>query len=168
MEFFIYFIILFFISKNKGVTVASLLIGIYLISLVGMYLLSPSIFMGFNIGLFDVVFLFVFFSLMILPWRRMKLKVPTSLFLTKKDYKLYRIYKYLGVICFVVNVTVLIVLQQVVTDYSAFKNGGEASDYVKYIPIPHIITLVVSWFSRTYLFLLPFHFFFLNNSSVKI
>ncbi len=167
MDLFILFIFLFFLSKQNGLSIASAIIGIYIISLVVMFFLSPSVFMCFNLGIFDLLYLSIFYALLVLPWRYMKISSPVDLQISNGDLRLYSIYKKLGFFCLIINLVIFIVLQSVVTDYSAFKNESETVDYLKYIPIPHILSLFVSWFSRSYLFILPFHFFFLKENNVK-
>lgn len=167
MILFAVILIIFFLSLRGGISLASIISCIYIISLIGMFLLSPSIFFDINFDISDTLYLIIFYTFLILPWSQYKVKRPTELKLTAFDLKVYKFYKYIGVVCFVTNLATFHILQGVVTDYSAFKNGGDNVGYLQYLPVPHMISLFISWFSRTYLFMLPYHFYYLKKGNIK-
>lgn len=167
MTLFVVIIIIFCLSSKRGISIASIISCIYIISLIGMFFLSPSIFFRTNLNIFETLYLVAFYTFLILPWSQYKLKHATTLRLTAYDFKVYKFYKYIGLVCFVINLVIFYILQGMVTNYSEFKNGGDSVEYLQYIPVPHMVSLFISWFSRTYLFMLPYHFYYLSKGNIK-
>ena len=54
-----------------------------------------------------------------------------------------------------------------VSDYSAFKNGGESTFYFQRLPIPGFLNMLVGYLSPLMIVLLPYHFYYLSKGFLK-
>lgn len=131
------------------------------------FLLSPSRFFNINFSFNDIVFLFVFYSLLILPWYKYKVNKPKLLICSKKELQFYYCYKYIGYFFLVINIIIIYLLSNLVTDYSAYKNAGDNVNFNDVLPIQGRLYFYYHWFSQTYLLMLPYHFYFLQKNETK-
>lgn len=145
----------------------TLISGLYMISLFAALLLSPSEFFLADFNIVNYLYLIIFFSLFFMPWAGCSLKQPVVLLCNKRAYSLYRVMKVIGIICFIINITVFILLQSIVTDFSSFKNGDEGEIILEQLPLGARIIASIAQYSSLLILTLPYHFYFLRSGNNK-
>lgn len=168
MILLVVFLIILLVSfiKNRY-SVASVILLLYSLSLIGTYFLSPSGFMAKNLSFWGALFLIVSHLMLIIPWRNFKLTGAFSTNVSYNDLKRYKLLKKVGIVCFVLNVIVIGMLLTMVTDFSSFKNGDDSTYFYAQLPIPSIILLLMSYISPLMIMLIPYHFYFIKNNNTK-
>lgn len=154
-------------SRKKGNTIMTLLCVLYLTSLFAALLLSPTHFIVADFSLLNYLYLIIFFSLFFIPWVGCSLKKPIVLHCNVNEYSVYKLMKFLGIVCFVINIFVYIQLTRFVTDYSSFKNGEDGELILSQLPIGASLIAYVAQYSTLLILALPFHFYFLSRGNNK-
>lgn len=167
MLLFILFSLFLILSLRKGASIATLLSVLYLFSLSALYLWSPSRFFQNHFTFFNLIYLVVFYTFMILAWDRYKLKRPIQLEAGEKELRIFEKSKYIGLIVLLINIYFFYILSSSVVDFSAYKNQGESSYYQSQLPIHGILLTLFNWFSLIFLLFLPYHFYFLSKGKTK-
>lgn len=167
MILFVSILIMYLLSRKKGTTIMTLLCGLYLISLFAALLLNPSVFFMADFSVVNYLYLIIFFFLFFLPWVDCSVKNPIVLHCNTKDYSFYKLMKLTGIICFVINIFVYILLTSIVTDYSSYKNGDEGELILTQLPIGASLIAYIAQYSSLLILALPYHFYFLRSGNNK-
>jgi oligosaccharide repeat unit polymerase len=166
-------LLFFFFNFRKPLSPALVLMGIYGGSVICGLLLIQEFGFRSPFDALNVVFMAVMISLFILPWNQFKYKTTTIL---EPDLEKVRKLTYLllavnGVI-FLLFVLICYTAFGEVTDFSAFKNGGESAGFIDQLPIDsslnHTLYLLASYLHSSAYFLIPLHFYYLQKERYRI
>lgn len=152
---------------KKLYSVSYIVILLYIVSLTGTYLLSPSGFMRTDISIFNIIYLNGSLLLLINAWSSVRINKPIDLKINKFDISTYSVLKFIGFISLAINLYIIYLLSGQVTDFSSFKNGGEFEQFQNELPVPHIFQVIVQHYSSISLILIPYHFYFLSKNRKK-
>ena len=167
MILFFLFVCILIYTLRKGKSIATLLSILYLLSLGAAYLWSPSVFFTNRLDYQNILFLLIFYTLLILAWDKFYINSSLQLSASDKELKLYGYSKYIGLLMLLINLYFFYILSNTVTDYSDFKNGGDAAFYKAQLPIRGLILTLFNWLSMMFLLILPYHFHFLSKGKKR-
>lgn len=158
---------LFLIFYNKKTSIFNYLLILYVSSLTGSYILSPSIFWESSKPFLPNLVIFISLLFIIFPWKRYKDFDQIRIQISQSDITLYKNLIFFGSLFLLINIIIIYFLGSSVTDYSTFKNDGDSSYFQSRLPIPHFLQLIVAYFSPFFIVLLPYHFVFLAKGMIK-
>ncbi len=164
MILLVYFCLLFVgFAWRKGASPALTLLAIYLLSLFSGVPLGYDYDIATIYDVINVVFVAAMLTLMIAPWNafsfRIALAEPNEKRVRRLTLALLAIHS-LGFVIFSISFYAAITT---VTDYSAFKSGGETALFYKDLPINHNLFLLATYLNSTATFLIPLHFYHLQK-----
>ena len=164
----VFLIIMFltsFVHMKKSLSTYMYLL--FSLSLIGTYFLSHSRFFDAGLGVWGVLYLCASLYLVISPWKYVNSTLLRKISITTFESKVYNVLKIIGVLSLVINIIVIYFLNGMVSDYSAFKNGGESTFYYQRLPIPGFLNMLVGYLSPLMIVLLPYHFYYLSKGLLK-
>lgn len=167
----ILFVVLFFFfiyyCKKGRYSITTYLLGYYIASLLGAFILSPSRFFAFNISFVNILYLIFSLLCIILCWRKFKIGEPIKISMSIHENHVFKWLMMVGTVLLMVNIVTVNYLNGVVTSYSEFKNGSDASFYFSSVPLPGFLLTFSAFISPVMLLALPYHFLYLVKGDLK-
>lgn len=158
-------LVFFLFSFRRPRSAGLLLLSIYVLSLACNFFIQQEYSFRNSFEVFNVCYLALMIGLMIVPWMKYQhsatISEPDPEKVKTLTYTLFAINGFVfllfGLICFSAF--------SEVTDFTAFKNGGESAAFIDQLPIDtslnRILYLLASYVCSTAYFLVPLHFYYL-------
>ncbi|KKX51743.1 hypothetical protein L950_0203810 [Sphingobacterium sp. IITKGP-BTPF85] len=167
--FLIFLVLQFFIFYNKR-SLAFIFVIIQLVSVIG------SFFLGVEVEIETIEeYSFIFIMLLLLyliisPWRSYSGIEKIASIEQEKLYLITRFLILVNVICFVILLTIVIIVQTLVENVNEFKYvAGVNHTFIENnLPFPRIFFSFAIVFSNFAYFLLPLHFYYLHKNKNRL
>ena len=165
-------LVFLFFGFRKPAAPSLLLMAVYSVSLVCGLLIQQDFAFHSSFEAFNVFYLSLMIALMILPWSKFSYVTAISEPDPNKTKTLTNTLLVVNGLIFLLFALICYSALSEVTDFSAFKNGGESGAFIEQLPIDsslnHTFYMLASYLSSTAYFLVPLHFYYLQKQKYLI